>query len=130
MALLCEPLILVISPLLICLFLISFYSNHTLNLIVRTLCVLGMDVQFSRHRHCMQNPKMRQSLGLGVKVDNLFELTSLHMPVSYTSRTMSASRTTSAASTLSPLHLWYICLGHVLKSRLHLLVSHCYLDFT
>lgn len=68
-------------------------------------------------------PKMRQIIGAGHKVDNLFELTSLHMPVSYTSRTM------SAASTLSPLHLWYIRLGHALKSRLHLLLSHGYLDF-
>ena len=88
----------------------------SLNLLsVGQLCELGIDLLFTNHGVDVQDPQIGQVLGTGRKVDCMFEVHDLKIPL----QVVFVAATTA---TPSP-DLWHACLGHPSLSRLQLLAS-------
>ncbi|GKV01068.1 hypothetical protein SLEP1_g13660 [Rubroshorea leprosula] len=113
---------------------------------VGQLCDLGLEVTFSAHGCCVQDPRTGQLLGTGRKVGHLFELNYLHIPDNkmdtpsfpndpFIQTLLCAIELESlqipyqqifqvyAATNISPLHLWHSRLGHISVGKLRPLIS-------
>ena len=94
--------------------------KFTLNLLsVGQLCELGLNVIFTSSGCSVQDPKTRQTLGIGRKVGHLFELVNLHISY-HLSHTHQFFVSTSKVSSAN---LWHSRLGLLSLSRLQSLIS-------
>ena len=93
--------------------------NLTLNLIsVGQLCELGYDLWFGSSSCRVQDPQTNQVLGTGCRMGLMFELTSFHLPSTSTPSPSQVAHTTS----VFPLSLWHLRLGHVSVQKLRSLI--------
>ena len=92
---------------------------------VGQLTELGYCITFDYSRYTVQDLRMGQELGTGLKVGRMFLLDNLWLPHV---APVSIVATTTTVSSIPSLALWHTRLGHTSSSRVQHLVSKGLLD--
>lgn len=91
--------------------------NLSINLVsVGQLCESRLICLFSPFGCVVQDPRTKETLGIGRRVGRMFEVIYLRLPPS-------SSNFVASTSSLSSFDIWHARLGHISQSRLNMLVQ-------